>query len=102
MSDTRVEKDSLGEIEVPADSYFGAQTERANRNFPVSDLTFPRPFIAAMGLIKREAARVNADIGVVQPSLADAIVEAADEVIAGVAAFEAIPNSASQHRWITL
>ncbi len=83
MTDTRIEKDSLGEIEVPADVYYGAQTERARRNFPVSGLTFPRQFIAAMGLIKREAARVNAGQGVLEPEIAEAILQAADEVIAG-------------------
>ncbi len=83
MTDTRIEKDSLGEIEVPSDVYYGAQTERARRNFPVSGLTFPRQFIAAMGLIKREAARVNSDEGVLEPGIAEAIVQAADEVIAG-------------------
>jgi fumarate hydratase class II len=83
MSQTRIEKDSLGEVEVPAGAYYGAQTERARRNFPVSGLVFPPRFIAAMALIKREAARVNAEIGVVPAEIADAIVRAADEVIAG-------------------
>jgi fumarate hydratase class II len=83
MTDTRVEKDSLGEVEVPASSYYGAQTERARRNFPVSGLTFPRRFIAAMGLIKREAATVNEEMGIVEGRLAAAIRKAADEVIAG-------------------
>ncbi|HSL84996.1 MAG TPA: class II fumarate hydratase [Thermoanaerobaculia bacterium] len=83
MTDTRIEKDSLGEIEVPAARYWGAQTERARRNFPVSGLTMPRSFIAAMGLIKREAARVNAELGVLDAGLADAVRRAADEVVAG-------------------
>ncbi len=83
MSDTRTERDSLGEIEVPAAAYYGAQTERARRNFPVSGLTFPRRFLAAMARIKREAARINAEQGVVSQEIADAIVQAADEVIAG-------------------
>jgi fumarate hydratase class II len=83
MTDTRIEKDSLGEIEVPAARYWGAQTERARRNFPVSGLTMPRAFIAAMGLIKREAARVNAEIGVLDEGLAEAVRKAADEVVAG-------------------
>ncbi len=83
MTDTRIEKDSLGEIEVPADSYYGAQTERARRNFPVSGLRAPRRFIAAMGLIKREAAVVNAEMGIVEKKIADAIVQAADEVVEG-------------------
>ncbi len=83
MSDTRIERDSLGEIEVPADRYYGAQTERAHRNFPVSGLTFPHRFIAAMARIKREAARVNADLGLVPEEVAEAIARAADEVIQG-------------------
>ncbi|HEX6198724.1 MAG TPA: lyase family protein, partial [Thermoanaerobaculia bacterium] len=83
MTDTRIEKDSLGEIEVPAARYWGAQTERARRNFPVSGLTMPRAFIAAMGLIKREAARVNAELGVLDEGIAEAVRKAADEVIEG-------------------
>jgi fumarate hydratase class II len=83
MTEARIEKDSLGEIEVPASCYYGAQTERARRNFPVSGLRFPRRFIAAMGLLKREAAVVNAETGIVEQRIADAIVRAADEVIAG-------------------
>jgi len=83
MTDTRKERDSLGEVEVPADRYYGAQTERARRNFPVSGLTLPPAFIAAMARIKRHAARVNKELGIVPPEVADAIVEAADEAIAG-------------------
>ena len=83
MSETRIEKDSLGELEVPASAYYGAQTERARRNFPVSDLRFPRRFIQAMGMIKGEAAAENAKIGVVAPELAEAIRQAAGEVADG-------------------
>jgi len=83
MTDTRIEKDSLGDVEVPTDSYYGAQTERARQNFPISGLRFPRRFIGAMGLIKREAAVVNAEMGIVEKKISDAIVQAADEVIAG-------------------
>jgi len=83
MSDTRIEKDSLGEVQVPADAYYGAQTERARQNFPVSGLRFPRRFIAAMGSIKSEAARVNAAMGIVEADLAAAVGQAADEVVAG-------------------
>ena len=64
MSDTRIETDSLGEVEVPAAAYYGAQTERARRNFPFSGLRFPRRFIAALGLIKRQAAEVNRRLGI--------------------------------------
>jgi len=83
MSRSRIETDSLGEIDIPSASYWGAQTERARRNFPVSGLRFPRRFLAALGWIKREAAAVNADLGVVEPRLAEAIRRAADEVAAG-------------------
>jgi len=83
MSDTRIESDSLGEIEVPSSVYYGAQTERARRNFPVSGLRFPRRFIAALGMIKGEAATVNEKLGILEPELATAIRQAADEVAQG-------------------
>jgi len=83
MTKTRTETDSLGKVEVPAEVYYGAQTERARQNFPVSGLRFPRRFIAAMAQIKRAAAHANKDMGIVSPEIAEAIVEAADEVIAG-------------------
>jgi fumarate hydratase class II len=83
MCETRIEKDSLGEIEVPAAAYYGAQTERARRNFPVSGITFPRRFIAALGMIKAEAAVVNAAMGIVEERIATAIREAAEEVVSG-------------------
>ena len=66
----RRETDSMGEIEVPADRYWGAQTERARQNFPVSGLRFQRRFIAALGLIKGEAALENAALGIVDAALA--------------------------------
>lgn len=83
MSESRVEKDSLGEVAVPGNAYWGAQTQRAVENFPISGLRFPRRFIAAMGMIKGEAAGVNAELGVVPSELAEAIRQAADEVAAG-------------------
>ncbi len=83
MSETRIEKDSLGGVEVPASAYYGAQTERARQNFPVSGLTFPRRFIAALGMIKGEAAAVNAAEGRLDEELARAIRQAADEVVSG-------------------
>jgi fumarate hydratase class II len=83
MGETRVEKDSLGEVEVPAGAYYGAQTERARRNFPVSGLRFPRRFIRALGLIKGEAAAVNEEMGIVPAELAAAIRRAAEEVARG-------------------
>ena len=84
MADVRIEKDSLGEIEVPAGAYYGAQTERAHRNFPVSGLTLPKRFIAAVAMIKGEAASVNQELGVVPAEAAGAIRQAADEVIAAL------------------
>ena len=83
MSDTRIERDSLGEVEVPAEAYWGAQSERARRNFPVSGLVFPRRFLWALGLVKAEAAAVNAELGVVPAPLVEAIRAAAEEVAAG-------------------
>lgn len=83
MSAHRMEKDSLGEIEVAAEVYWGAQTERARRNFPVSGLVFQRRFIAALGLIKGECAAVNAEMGIVDRGLAETIQKAALEVYEG-------------------
>ena len=83
MAEYRFERDSLGEVEVPADRYWGAQTERARRNFGVSDLVMPPRFLRALALIKSEAAKVNGDLGVLQPEIRDAIVQAADEVAEG-------------------
>ncbi|MEO5509313.1 MAG: class II fumarate hydratase [Longimicrobiales bacterium] len=79
----RIEKDSLGEMRVPADALWGAQTQRAVENFPISNLRFPREFIAALGMIKRAAAETNADLGLLDAATRDAIVDSANEVIAG-------------------
>jgi fumarate hydratase class II len=79
----RVERDSLGEMQVPADAYWGAQTQRAIENFPISDERFGRRFVRALGVVKQAAARANRDLGLIPEDKADAIVEAADEVIAG-------------------
>jgi fumarate hydratase, class II len=80
---TRIERDSMGDLEVPADAYYGAQTARARDNFPISGIRFPRPFIAAMGAIKHAAATSNEALGLVDAERADAIRRAAEEVIAG-------------------
>jgi fumarate hydratase class II len=80
---TRTETDSLGPIEVPTNVYYGAQTQRAVENFPVSGQRFPRRFIQALGLIKWAAAEENASREVIPHDLARAIVTAAEEVIAG-------------------
>ncbi len=79
----RVEEDSLGEIQVPADAYWGAQTQRAVENFPISGITFGRRFIRALGIVKKAAAKANRDLGLIEAETADAVVTAADEVIAG-------------------
>jgi fumarate hydratase class II len=81
--DYRTEQDSLGEIQVPADAYWGAQTQRAIQNFPISDATFGRRFVRALGVVKKAAAQANRDLGLVDDEKADAIIAAADEVIAG-------------------
>src|SRR5688500_10140705 len=90
MSDTtqpgagfRTEKDSLGEMQVPADALYGAQTQRAVENFPISGIPFPRRFIHAMGTIKKAAALANQEMGLLDAGAVDAIVRAADQVIAG-------------------
>lgn len=79
----RIEKDSMGELKVPADAYYGAQTARAVENFPISGLRFPRTFIQAMGAIKHAAASVNLELGLLDEERARAILQAAEEVIEG-------------------
>jgi fumarate hydratase class II len=79
----RVERDSMGEVHVPRDALFGAQTRRALDNFPISDLRFQRRLIQALGAIKLEAANVNQELGLLDEELKEAIVEAAEEVVEG-------------------
>ncbi|RLM63556.1 class II fumarate hydratase [Halorubrum sp. Atlit-8R] len=81
--DYRTEEDSLGEMQVPADAYWGAQTQRAVENFPVSGIGMSRRFIRALGVVKKAAAQANRDLGLIEDDTAEAIVAAADEVIAG-------------------
>src|SRR5687767_14671580 len=80
---TRTERDSMGPMEVPVDAYYGASTMRAVLNFPISELRLPRRFIRALGQIKAAAARTNADLALLDPTLADAIARAATEVADG-------------------
>ncbi len=80
MTDYRTEKDSLGEVKVPAKALYGAQTQRAIENFPVSGIRFPRVFIRSLGLIKAVAAEVNAGLGLLDANIANAIHLAALEV----------------------
>jgi fumarate hydratase class II len=83
MSKFRIERDSMGELQVPADALYGAQTQRAVDNFPISGLTMPRPFIRALGLIKAAAAEANFKLGYLKKGQAQAIRKAAEKVAAG-------------------
>lgn len=83
MSQYRIERDSLGEVQVPADALYGAQTQRAVENFPISGIRFPRTFIRALGLIKGAAAEVNHELGLLDGQKAQAIRQAAEEVAKG-------------------
>ncbi|HEX3356321.1 MAG TPA: class II fumarate hydratase, partial [Tepidisphaeraceae bacterium] len=83
MAQTRMEKDSMGEMQVAADAYYGAQTARAVENFPVSDLRFSRRFIAAMGLIKWACAEINHGFGLIDEDQEKLIKQAAAEVVDG-------------------
>jgi fumarate hydratase class II len=82
-STTRLERDSMGELAVPATAYYGVQTARAIENFPISSLRFPRAMIRALGRIKRAAATVNQSLGLLDKATASAIAQAATEVIEG-------------------
>src|SRR5690606_42088351 len=73
----------MGEVRVPADAYWGAQTQRAVDNFRISGLRMPREFIRALGLIKWAAAKANLELGLLDERRANAIMQAADEVIEG-------------------
>src|SRR3989454_10189902 len=80
---TRRETDSMGAVEVPADRYWGAQTQRSLEHFKIAGERFPPEMIRAFGLLKRAAAEVNAELALLPKDIAQAIVQAADEVIAG-------------------
>jgi fumarate hydratase, class II len=79
----RVERDSMGEVQVPASAYYGASTERARQNFPISNLRLPRRFIRALAQIKGAAALVNAELGLIEARLSNAIQQASEEVEEG-------------------
>jgi len=81
--DYRIEEDSLGEVKVPGDAYWGAQTQRAVENFPISGLTFQRRFVRALGVVKKAAAKANLELDLLDEEKGQAIIEAADEVIVG-------------------
>ena len=80
---TRIEKDSMGEMEVPADAYYGASTQRAVLNFPISGQPLPRRFIRALGMIKKAAAQTNLELGLLARRRARAIAAAAQQVVDG-------------------
>ena len=80
---TRMEKDSMGEMSLPESALYGASTQRAVLNFPISDYRFSRPFIRALGLIKWAAAQANHDLGLLDAERAALIVQAAEEVVDG-------------------
>ncbi len=81
--EVRIERDSMGEVEVPADAYYGASTQRAVLNFPISGQAFPRRFIRALGLVKKSAAQTNGELGLLSQRRMRAIARAAQEVVDG-------------------
>lgn len=83
MSDYRIEKDSMGEVRVPKNAYYAAQTQRAVENFPISGITFGRSFIQALGYVKSAAAKVNSDLGLIDAGVALYIQKASQEIIDG-------------------
>ncbi len=80
---TRIERDSMGEMQVPESAYYGAQTQRAVENFPVSGLTIPACMVEALGMIKLAAAKVNHRLGLLDKERTQAIIQASEEVVAG-------------------
>jgi fumarate hydratase class II len=80
----RVERESMGPVEIPEDALWGAQTQRAVENFPISGLRFGRRFIHALGHVKRACARANIDLGLLDDEVGAAILQACDEVIDGM------------------
>src|SRR4051794_481129 len=83
MAEYRIERDTMGEMEVPAYALYGAQTARAVENFPISGRRFPRSFLRALGTIKSAAAKVNGRMGLIPAELAAAIERAAEAVVEG-------------------
>ncbi len=81
---TKIEKDSMGELSVPADALYGAHTQRAVNNFQISDLTMPRTFIRALGLIKAAAAQTNAQLNLLDDTIAEHVTSAAQDIASGL------------------
>src|ERR1700736_3432949 len=82
MSEFRFERDSMGEVKVPAQAYYASQTQRAVENFPISGQPLPRRLIHALGLVKVAAATANRDLGKLKPEIAGPVIQAAREVAA--------------------
>src|SRR6266705_2382170 len=94
MAETRIERDSMGEMTVPANAYYGAQTARAVENFPISGLRFPRSFIRALGTIKAACVRVNAGLGLLEGRRGDkALVHPNDHVNMGQSTNDVFPTA---------
>lgn len=83
MSDFRIEKDSMGEIKVPINALYGAQTQRAHDNFPISGIRFSREFIKALGIVKKSAALANNRLELIESEISESIQKASQEVIDG-------------------
>src|ERR1051325_3883248 len=83
MTEFRIEKDSMGDVKVPAKAYYSAQTQRAVANFPISGMPLPTKLIRALGLVKVAAAVANRDLGKLKAEHAEPIINAAREVVAG-------------------
>ena len=79
----RLEKDSLGEMKVPQNAYYGAQTQRAVENFQISNLRFSNQFIQSLALIKKSSAKVNAELGLLDKDIAEVIISVAEEIVNG-------------------
>ncbi len=83
MLSYRIESDSFGELKVPSDKYYGAQSARSLLNFPIGIETMPKPLIRALGIVKKSAAKVNMEMGLLDADIAKAIIQAAEEVACG-------------------
>ncbi|KHE72890.1 lyase family protein, partial [Halobacillus sp. BBL2006] len=81
--DYRIEKDTIGEIKVPSEKYWGAQTQRSKQNFPIGDEKMPKEIVEGFAILKKSAARANYELGLLEEEKADAIEFAADRIISG-------------------
>ena len=79
----RIETDTIGDVEVPSDAYWGAQTQRSMQNFDIGEEKMPAPLVRAFGIQKKASAQANMDLGILDSKIGNAIVQAADEVIDG-------------------